>query len=123
MPFRISEELTDEKLLPVIHFFNAIPNRKFVEVIKSLSNGVGYGLEYCHCNFPEDLDPWEESFEGIQFVNSALDLEVIIDHNTTLEYLLLSSKSYLKEFPEQRDILHQIILEFSQKYGLQFDEI
>lgn len=43
--------------------------------------------------FPSDLEPWEESFEGIQFLNYALDTEVIVDSSTFQKYVVIACKN------------------------------
>lgn len=123
MTFRISKEEKNDEIIPAIHFFNAIPNHRFVEVISSLANGIGYTVEYCSCTFPDDLDPWDESFEGVQFINSALDLESVLEYPTVQELLLKSCRSFLREYPEHRDTINQLLLKFSQKFKTQFEEI
>lgn len=123
MTFRIFRKEVENDLLPAIDFFNAIPDHRFVEVVNFLSKGIGYTIEYCSCDFSDDLYPWEEPFEGIRFVNSALDIESILDYKIVQELLRESSHSFLKERPEYMDIINQSLFDFSQKYNLIFKKL
>lgn len=74
MPDRLQLE---ESMFPVQAFFNAIPDDCFDKVLASLQGHVGYSINDCHCQFPSDLDPDEESFSGVRF--SIYEDEVILD--------------------------------------------
>jgi hypothetical protein len=102
--FRLLESnLLENSHFPVIAFFNAIPNSNFLDVMEQLSLGIGRGINDTVCTFPEELDPDEETFEGIMF--SLYDEEVIIKHQTFLYYLQMACAVYLEDCPDKKGII------------------
>ncbi len=97
-----------DRLWPMEAFFNAIPSDEFVSVIRNLVHGIGHGFDDVVCTFPNDLDPDEETFEGVEFwvyCNATL----VVDHPTLLTYIRLASERHVRSFPEDRFILNRIL--------------
>jgi CDI immunity protein len=107
MPKRLSIVSDEDPMFPVQAFFNAISNDHFVFTISNLLQGVGAGFDVAYCEFPEDLDPSDESFEGVRF--SLYEDEIIVDYQTFMQYLKLACKQYIKEHPEDHNKLEQLL--------------
>ena len=62
--FRVTLE---DKLLPVQVFFNAIPDRSFMDTLKTFEKGNGAGFNDAFCGFPSKEGFDEEPLDGIEF--------------------------------------------------------
>ena len=91
----------DDDLLPVQYFFNSIPYDLFMQIMESFSKGIGAGFESCSCDFPGDLDAWEEPINGIMFTLG--DEEVIIPYDKFLEILELSVNTFIESHENKKD--------------------
>ncbi|MEC3605680.1 ribonuclease toxin immunity protein CdiI [Bacillus glycinifermentans] len=111
-----SQQLKEEHF-PVKAFFNAISDSYFIEVIESMSQGIGYGINDADCTFPGDLDPGEEIFEGVEF--SLLDEEVIVDYSTFFYYLKIACDSYISDFPQYKGKIESFLKVIAQKYNVE----
>lgn len=100
--FRI--EIEDERLFPVQAFFNAISDNAFVRIMLDLKRGVGSGVNDCFCEFPNELDPGEEPFEGVRF--SLFEDEVVLSLNELNKYIDQVCEVHLADFPEDRERLY-----------------
>lgn len=114
--FRI-EQLNDykDKYFPVKAFLNAIPDNYFLIVLANMNNGTGASFDEVHCEFPGDLEPDEEAFEGVMF--SVLDEEIIIDHKTLYKFLQQASGVYLEDNSHDVDELNRLLEEFKETYN------
>ena len=70
--FRIDKsDLLNNNHFPIKAVFNSIPDSTFVRTITPLSEGIGFGVEYGACIFPNDLDDYDiatqGTFDGVQF--------------------------------------------------------
>jgi len=102
--FRLfKDDQLESSHFPVIAFFNAIPNSNFLNVMEQFSLGVGVGINATVCNFPEDLDPDEEAFDGVMF--SLHDEEVVVDNGTFLYYLEKACLVYLEDYPDKKSVI------------------
>jgi hypothetical protein len=97
MPKGFRIQIDDVRLFPIQAFFNAISDHSFVETIANLLSGVGASFDEAHCEFPADLDPDEEPFEGVRF--ALYDDEVVVDLQTFRHYLELACIAYISENP------------------------
>ena len=88
MPNRLT--LDDESLFPIQAFFDAVGDDSFVRVVDSLTKGVGYSINDCDCSFPDDLEPDEESFEGVRF--SLFEQSIVISTEQLGQYIRLVCK-------------------------------
>ncbi|WP_094605341.1 hypothetical protein SPSIL_002560 [Sporomusa silvacetica DSM 10669] len=106
----------DKRYFPITAFFNAIPDRDYLETIERMSMGFGTAYNEVNCQFPGDLDPWENTFDGIMF--SVFDEEVIADYPTTYRFLKEASKSYSEDNPQDFDKINLLIKRFAEKFGI-----
>lgn len=96
--FRI---VLEDKLLPVQAFFNAIPDRSFIETLKGFKNGVGAGFNETYCGFPGEEEFDEEPLIGIEF--AVMDEEVILNYGEFYDILIQVCDSYLKNLPDEKE--------------------
>lgn len=54
-------ELLDDSHMPVLMVMNMVKEKRFLEVLKALSKGNGFGEEYGACTLPEDLDDFDKA--------------------------------------------------------------
>lgn len=80
----------------VKHFFNGIRPFNFVKVINYLADGVGYGLDYVICSFPESVEQGEEAFDGVEF--ALFEDAVVIDYKTFYHYVKLACEAFLRDY-------------------------
>lgn len=96
--FRI---VLDSDLMPVQAFFNVIPERSFLEVLRSFSHGVGASFDDCHCEFPGDQEPEDDPFQGVLF--ALYEQEVILDNKEFLDCLKIVCGSFVESRPDLKD--------------------
>lgn len=104
MPNRL---LLEGDLFPVQCFFNAVPDSNFVEVVGRLLQGIGQGLDYARCTFPDDLDPGEEVFDGVRF--SIFEDVVVLKHEEFLNYVREACCSYLATYPNDDGEINKLL--------------
>lgn len=105
MPTRIT--LSDPKLFPIQAFFNAVSDSSFVQVVDHLTKGIGYSINVADCSFPGDLDPGEESFDGVCF--SIYEDEVVISNDQLRHYLQVVCDDYTSKHPEDERVLKEYL--------------
>jgi len=114
MPFRFNrEDYQVEKFLPMINFYDSIPDSDFVRTIDGLTQGYGRGFHgVTVCLFPAELDEYmvshDEGFEnGVQFID--MDDEVVVDIDTFWKYLTMACEAYWNEHPESKPQLQEYL--------------
>ena len=112
-------ELLDESHMPVHMVMHMVKEKIFLEVLKALSKGNGFGEEYGACTLPEDLDDFDkangEDLDGAEFALYSGE-EVVIDFKTLYYYLKILCDKYVKYHMEQADIVNGLLDDFSDKY-------
>ncbi len=112
-------ELLDDSHMPVLMVMNMVKEKRFLEVLKALSKGNGFGEEYGACTLPEDLDDFDkangEDLDGAEFALYSGE-EVVIDFKTLYYYLKILCDKYVKYHMEQTDIVNGLLDDFSDKY-------
>lgn len=99
----------DDPLFPVQAFFNAIAASDFVETLAGLARGIGQGINVAGCEFPADLDPGEEPFEGVRCY--LFEEEIVVDDHTFAKFVRLACQSHLSEHPQDRDAIDALLIE------------
>ena len=64
-----------------------------------------FSINDVDCSFPGDLDPGDESFDGVRF--SLFEEHIIISTDQLRQYLQTVCKAYVAEHPETERILHE----------------
>lgn len=105
MPTRLT--LTDPNLLPIQAFFNAVGDASFLRVIECLTKGVGFSINDVDCSFPGDLDPGDESFDGVRF--SLFEQRIVISTDELWHYLEIVCKAYIAGSPKDETILGEYL--------------
>jgi hypothetical protein len=96
----MSERLSlPEGLFPVQAFFNVWADQRFVNVVEDLVNRIAHEINDVGCTFPEDLDPSEEPFDGVEFHVS--DEQVIVAEDEFRRLLRLACDAQVRRVPEQ----------------------
>lgn len=108
--FRIALE---DKLLPVQAFFNAIPDRSFVDTLKAFRQGVGAGFNDTYCGFPEDDGFGDEPINGIEF--AIKDEEIVISYDDFFRILDEVCKGFVKSNPHEADQVAILLREIREK--------
>ncbi|PEI56394.1 ribonuclease toxin immunity protein CdiI [Priestia aryabhattai] len=106
----------DCTLSPMISFYSALSDQKFLKVLHYFSEETGYGNEYHICTFSGDLEPWEEGYveKGIEFLDGTGDTDksVIVDYETFLTYLHKICRVYMEDHAHDKEkvmaLLHKI---------------
>lgn len=111
--FRIKVE--DKKLFPMIAFFNSVGDNSFIDIVDSLTRGVGASYNSVHCHFPGDMDEYElvverggKVPEGIEF-SFDWGEEVVVDTPTFRHYLTLACEAYMRDHPEDRARIEELL--------------
>jgi hypothetical protein len=99
----------NDALFPVQAFFNAIPDAEFPRVIALLVSGVGYVFNEVACTFPDDLDPGDEQFEGVQFAVG--NEEITLPRAECAKYIELAIEQHLKSRPADAPALNRSVQE------------
>ena len=97
-----------DRLWPMQAFFNEIPDEEFISIIRDMVHGIGHGFDGVVCSFPDDLDPDEEVFQGVEFFVYNTE-RVIVDNQTLMLCIRIASDRYAEAFPEDRSILDRIL--------------
>lgn len=89
-------------------FFNAIGASDFVRTYRDLMNGIGHGMEgILLCEFPGDLDPWEERFDGVRFY--FYEEVVTVDYSVFARFALAAAQAHVKTRPEDKAELEAML--------------
>lgn len=112
----LEKDLLINEHFPVKAFFNAISNAKFIDVVKYMSLGIGYGINDTVCTFPGDLDPSDEIFEGVEF--SLINEAIVVEYRTFYHYLKLACQEYLRDFPQEKSIINEYLDKIASRYNL-----
>lgn len=113
------DELLDNSHMPVLMVMNMISEKRFLAVLKALSEGNGFGEEYGACTLPDDLDEFDkangESLNGAEFALYSGE-ETVIDFKTLYYYLKILCAKYVKHNCEQAGIVNGLLIGFSNKF-------
>lgn len=74
-----------DDLFPVQAFFNAMSDRNLISTLEEFSKGIGAGFNDAVCEFPSELDPGDEPFEGVRFY--IFEEEVILSKSDFMKIL------------------------------------
>jgi len=94
-------KIDNDRLFPVQAFLNVIPDEYFIRTLKNLVEGIGATYNDVGCCFPGDLDPGDETFEGINF--GVLNEEVVISRREFFGYLQKAAQEYIKMYPSDSE--------------------
>ena len=117
-----NDELLDNSHLPVLMIMNMISEKRFLTILKAISEGNGFGEEYGTCTLPDDLDEFDkangEELDGVEFALYSGE-EVVIDFKTFYYYLKILCDKYVKYNFEQVSIVNGLLTEFSKKFSIE----
>lgn len=111
-----SKDLLAPNHFPVISFFNAISNSDFIKVIEQMSVGIGTGINDADCSFPDDVEEYEKTFDGVRF--SLIDEEVILSYEMFYYYLNKACENYLDTFHDDRSKVDLNLTSIRERYHL-----
>ncbi|MBL1231062.1 hypothetical protein IW492_17720 [Enterococcus sp. BWB1-3] len=122
MKERIKEnQLISESHFPVKIIFNEIENERFLDIIKVVCTGEGFGVEVGACLFPNDLDAYDiaqgNGFVGVEFGLYSGE-EIVITYNEFYFYLEIICKSYLIDFPEEKEFIKEKLEDYRALYSI-----
>ena len=80
-----------------------------------LSRGIGYCDNETHCIFPGDLDPGDETFDGVEF--SLFEDSTIISVEELHNYIRRVCDEYLVEHPEDAVAVDELLVRLSAEQG------
>lgn len=116
-----NDELLDNSHLPVLRIMNMISEKRFLAVLKAISEGNGFGEEHGTCTLPDDLDDFDrangEELDGVEFALYSGE-EVVIDFKTFYYYLKILCNKYVKYNIEQASIVNGLLTDFSNRFSL-----
>lgn len=114
-----AEELLNKDHMPVLMILNAINEERFLDVLESISKGIGFGEENGACTFPGDLDEFDKAngveLEGVEFGLYSGE-SVVIDYRTFHYYLKLLSDKYVEGNVRQADIVKKLLSDYSDEF-------
>ncbi len=108
--FRI---ILEDRLLPVQVFFNAIPDRSFIETLKAFGNATGAGFNDAFCGFPGEEDFDEEPLSGIEFAIKGE--KVIINYDEFLSILEKVCNVYSEKHPDEAELVLELLSDVKEK--------
>lgn len=108
--FRI---VLEDNLLPAQVFFNAIPDRSFVETLKGFKQGIGAGFNDAFCGFPGEEEYDEEVKIGIEFAIKGE--EIVVAYDEFYSILLKVCDVYIYNRPEQKKIVTELLTGIREK--------
>ncbi|MFC4258572.1 ribonuclease toxin immunity protein CdiI [Marinobacter lacisalsi] len=97
----------DDKFLPVQVFFNAIPDRRFIDTLMAFESGSGAGFNDACCSFPGEEEFDEEPLTGVEF--AIKDEKVVIGSQDFLWVLEKACKAYLDDYPSMADQIAELL--------------
>lgn len=107
MPKRLEIVGDSDPLFPVQAFFNAVSDDSFVRTVSNLVVGIGAGADDAFCEFPGDLDPGDDPFEGVRF--ALYEDEVAVDERTFRRFLRLACDAYISAHPEDVEKIEDLL--------------
>ncbi|WP_228464150.1 ribonuclease toxin immunity protein CdiI [Listeria seeligeri] len=114
-------QLISESHFPVKIIFNEIENERFLDVIKVVCNGEGFGVEAGACLFPNDLDACDiaqgNGFVGVEFGLYSGE-EIVITYKEFYFYLEIICESYLIDFPEEKEFVKEKLRNYRKLYSI-----
>ncbi|MBN0989604.1 ribonuclease toxin immunity protein CdiI [Amphritea pacifica] len=102
-----------DRLLPVQVFFNAIPDRSFIETLKAFGNATGAGFNDAFCGFPGEEDFDEEPLNGIEF--AVKGEEVIIGYDEFFSILEEVCNVYSEKHPNETELVQGLLFDVKEK--------
>lgn len=99
---------TDDYLWVVKEFLNTLDNAFFTQSVNIyLVNGNGVATECASCEFPGDLDEYEERFEGVRC--RFMDDTVVVTKDEFMSCLKEACKRYAELHPTEGQEIHKIL--------------
>lgn len=121
--FRLKEiDLLKSEHFPVQAIFNMVSDDRFIQVIKSISEGHGFGENYGACVFPDDLDEYEIATRGVlKGVEFGLHNgeTVILDYQMLYYYLEKVCNGYIEDFPQKKEDIDRMLAQFRCLHQIQ----
>ena len=108
-PYIKELNLRQKDHFPVYVFFNMISENNFLDVCESFSKGIGRGIEFGVCLFPDDIDIDSDKFDGVEFSLHSGE-EVVVDYKTFYYYLNKACERYIQTHPVDKPKI-EILLE------------
>lgn len=112
-------DLLDKNHMPVLMILNTVSEKSFLEVLKSLSKGIGFGEVNGACTFPGDLDEFDkangEELDGVGFGLYSGE-SIIIDYQTFYYYLKILSDKYILGNPVQASIVKRLLSDYADNF-------
>lgn len=105
MPSRLDIQRSD--WFPVQTFFNAVSDEDFVRMVGDLLANIDWHIDVCHCEFPENLEPGEEPFDGVKF--SIYEDEIILSREQFLTVLEQVCEAQRRRRPEETKSIDEVL--------------
>ena len=113
------EELLDKSHLPVLLVMNMISEKRFLEVLKAISQGVGFGEENGTCTLPGDLDEFDKAngveIDGVEF-GLYSGKEIVIDFQTFYYYLKILCDKYIEKNVTYAKLVKGFLEDYSNNF-------
>ena len=97
----------NDPLWIVKEFLETLHNGLFIRHISEILDGESYITEYSACEFPDNLDEWEEPFTGARV--RFLDDEIVISEETLRDCIKLACQRYLELYPHKKPEMAEIM--------------
>ncbi len=122
MKERVKEkQLINEEQFPVKIILDGVEDERFLDIINVTSKGEGFGVEAGACLFPNDLDAYDIS-QGNGFIGVEFGLysgeEIVISYEEFYYYLEIICKSFLLDFPNEKEVIEKKLEEYKQLYDI-----
>ena len=113
------EDMLKDNHFPVIGFFSEISGEgRFIRIIDILAGGVGRGLNYAGCTFPDDVEVESEKFgDGVEFYLHNGDA-VVLSYEELYRYMKKAGENYVKMYQSGGDAIAAILEKMRKRYGI-----
>ncbi len=115
-------DLLSTKHRPVAEVINCIRDDRFVNNLKQVSEGIGFGVEIGACLFPSDLDEYDIAkgfgFEGGIEFGTHFGEEIVIDYETAYYYFEKACIRYCEVFPNDTKQIYKYLENYKDKYKI-----
>ena len=113
------EDMLKDNHFPAIAFFGEISvEGRFIRIIDMLSDGVGSGMNYVECTFPDEVEEESDKFgDGVEFYLHNGDA-VVLSYEELYRYMKKAGENYVKMYQSGGEAIAAILEKMRKRYGI-----
>jgi hypothetical protein len=108
-------DLKRKEHFPIYVFFNMMSESDFMDACESFSKGIGRGIEFGACLFPDDVDIEADKFDGVEFSLYSGE-EVVVDYQTFYYYLSKACECYIKTHQADEEKIEMLLEKIKERF-------